>query len=85
VLLVGLHFWLAFLGVTIYVIVLSVAGTIQGLTWANGDPFIASVEAAAPFWSARAVSGTMMLLAHVIFAINVWKMTAGPVEPEPVR
>jgi cytochrome c oxidase cbb3-type subunit 1 len=83
-LLVGLHFWMAFLGVTIYVIVLSIAGTVQGLTWANGDPFIASVEAAAPFWSARAVSGTMMLLAHVIFAINVWKMTAGPVEPEPV-
>ena len=83
-LLVGLHFWLAFLGVTIYVIVLSIAGTLQGLTWANGDPFIASVEAAAPFWSARAVSGTMMLLAHVIFAINVWKMTAGRVEPEQI-
>jgi cytochrome c oxidase cbb3-type subunit I len=83
-LLVGMHFWLAFLGVTIYVIVLSIAGTIQGLTWANGDPFIASVEAAAPFWSARAISGTMMLLAHVIFAINVWKMTAGRVEPEVI-
>jgi cytochrome c oxidase cbb3-type subunit 1 len=81
-LLVGLHFWLAFLGVTIYVAVLSIAGTIQGITWANGDPFIASVEAAAPFWSARAVSGTMMLLAHVIFAVNVWKMTAGRAEPE---
>jgi cytochrome c oxidase cbb3-type subunit 1 len=76
-LLVGLHFWLAFLGVTIYVIVLSIAGTVQGITWANGDPFIASVEAAAPYWSARAVSGTMMLLAHVIFAVNVWQMIAG--------
>jgi cytochrome c oxidase cbb3-type subunit 1 len=77
-LLVGLHFWLAFLGVTIYVLVLSVAGTVQGLTWANGDPFIASVEAAAPYWSGRAISGTMMLLAHVIFAYNVWRMTLGP-------
>jgi cytochrome c oxidase cbb3-type subunit 1 len=75
ILLVGVHFWLAFLGVTIYVIVLSVAGTVQGLTWANGDPFIASVEAAAPYWSGRAVSGTMMLLAHLIFAYNVWQMT----------
>ncbi len=77
-LLVGLHFWLAFLGVTIYVIVLSVAGTVQGITWANGDPFIASVEAAQPYWSGRAVSGTMMLLAHVFFAYNVWQMTLAP-------
>ena len=77
-LLVGIHFWLAFLGVTIYVIVLSIAGTVQGLTWANGDPFIASVEAAQPYWSGRAVSGTMMLLAHVFFAYNVWRMTLAP-------
>ncbi len=77
-LLVGLHFWLAFLGVTIYVIVLSIAGTVQGITWANGDPFIVSVDAAAPYWSGRAVSGTMMLLAHAIFAYNVWQMTLGP-------
>jgi cytochrome c oxidase cbb3-type subunit 1 len=74
----GLHFWLAFLGVTIYVGALSIAGTIQGLTWASGDPFIASVHAAQPFWEARAVSGSMMFLAHCIFAYNVWKMTLAP-------
>jgi cytochrome c oxidase cbb3-type subunit 1 len=74
----GLHFWLAFLGVTIYVGVLSIAGTLQGLTWASGDPFIASVEAAAPYWEARAVSGSMMFVAHCIFAYNVWKMTLAP-------
>jgi cbb3-type cytochrome oxidase subunit 1 len=55
--------------------VLSIAGTVQGITWANGDPFIASVEAAQPYWTGRAVSGTMMLLAHFIFAYNVWQMT----------
>ncbi len=74
----GLHFWLAFLGVTIYVGVLSIAGTLQGLTWAHGDPFIASVEAAAPYWQARAVSGSMMFVAHCVFAYNVWKMTLAP-------
>ncbi|MEO6913388.1 MAG: cbb3-type cytochrome c oxidase subunit I [Candidatus Baltobacteraceae bacterium] len=82
-LLVGLHFWLAFLGVTIYVIVLLIAGTVQGITWANGDPFIASVEAAAPYWSGRAISGTMMLLAHVVFAYNVWQMTIAPAPKKP--
>ncbi len=63
---------------TIYVGVLSIAGTLQGLTWAGGDPFIASLQAAAPYWEARAVSGTMMFVAHCIFAYNVWKMTLGP-------
>ena len=75
---VGIHFWLALIGVTVYVAVLSIAGTEQGLTWANGDPFIASVEAAAPYWLARAVSGTMMFLAHVVFAYNVYTMTLAP-------
>jgi cytochrome c oxidase cbb3-type subunit I len=71
----GLHFWLATIGVTLYVLSLAAAGTLQGLTWASGNPFIASVDAAAPYWVARAVAGTMMFLAHVLFAFNVWKMT----------
>jgi cytochrome c oxidase cbb3-type subunit I len=75
---VGMHFWFALIGVTGYVLVLSGAGTAQGLTWAAGDPFIASVEAAQPFWLGRAVSGTMMFLAHIIFAYNVWRMTLAP-------
>ena len=76
--LVGIHFWFAFLGVTAYVIVLSIAGTVQGLTWIKGDPFIASVSAAQPYWLGRAVSGTMMFVAHIVFAYNVWKMTLAP-------
>jgi cytochrome c oxidase cbb3-type subunit I len=75
---VGIHFWFALIGVTGYVLVLSGAGTAQGLAWAAGDPFISSVEAAQPFWLGRAVSGTMMFLAHIVFAYNVWKMTLAP-------
>ncbi len=73
----GLHFWFATIGVTAYVIVLSIGGTLQGLDWAAGNPFIASVEATAPYWAARAISGTMMFLAHIIFAYNVYLMTIG--------
>jgi cytochrome c oxidase cbb3-type subunit 1 len=73
---VGVHFWFALLGVALYVVALSVAGTIQGMTWASGNPFIVSVENAAPFWLARAVAGSMMFVSHIIFAYNVWKMTA---------
>ena len=72
---VGVHFWFATLGVLLYVISLSIAGTMQGLTWATGNPFIVSVANAQPFWLARAVAGSMMFVAHVVFAYNVWKMT----------
>ncbi|GAC1426336.1 MAG: hypothetical protein NVSMB5_20850 [Candidatus Velthaea sp.] len=81
----GMHFWLAFLGVSFYVIVLSIAGTLQGMAWVAGDPFIKSVESAQPFWVARAVSGTMMLAAHVVFAYNVYRMTIAKSEPQTVR
>ena len=73
----GLHFWLSALGVSIYVVVLSIAGTLQGIHWAQGDPFITSVESATPFWVARAVAGTMMFLGHLLFAYNVYVMTVG--------
>jgi cytochrome c oxidase cbb3-type subunit 1 len=82
VLITGLHFWFAFLGVTIYVIALSIAGTMQGIAWASGNPFIASVESAAPYWLWRAVAGTMMFAGHVLFAYNVYLMTgARPARP----
>ena len=83
-LLTGLHFWFATVGVTAYVLFLSVGGTQQGLTWAAGNPFIASVEAAAPYWVGRAVSGTLMFAAHLIFAYNVFLMTLAPT-PESNR
>ncbi len=80
----GLHFWLATVGVTAYVAFLSVGGTEQGLTWASGNPFIASVEAAAPYWLGRAVAGIAMFGAHVFFAYNVYLMTVSS-QPEIMR
>ncbi|MDQ2680806.1 MAG: cbb3-type cytochrome c oxidase subunit I [Candidatus Eremiobacteraeota bacterium] len=74
----GLHFWFATIGVTFYVISLSIAGTVQGLTWAAGNPFIASVDAVAPYWVGRAVAGSLMFLSHIIFAYNVYLMTIAP-------
>lgn len=74
----GLHFWLATIGVTAYVVFLSVGGTEQGFNWASGNPFIASVEAAAPYWLGRAVAGVAMFAAHLLFAYNVYLMTFAP-------
>jgi cytochrome c oxidase cbb3-type subunit 1 len=73
-LLTGVHFWFALIGVTLYILVLSIGGTIQGINWASGNPFITSVEAAAPFWLARALGGAMMFVSHLLFAYNVYVM-----------
>lgn len=80
----GMHFWLALVGVTMYVLALSAAGTAQGLAWVAGNPFISSVESAGPFWVARAVAGLMMFASHVLFAYNVYRMTLARHTPAAV-
>jgi cytochrome c oxidase cbb3-type subunit 1 len=76
-LIMGIHFWLATVGMLIYVLALSIGGTVQGLDWVHGLPFIQSVVDMAPYWLWRAVGGTMMFLSHLLFAWNVWGMTYG--------
>jgi cytochrome c oxidase cbb3-type subunit 1 len=71
---VGVHFWLALVGVAVYVGALSIGGTLKGLSWLSGAPFIASVQAMESFWLGRAVGGGLMFLAHLVFAYNVWRM-----------
>lgn len=74
-LLMGIHFWMATVGIVIYVLALSIGGTVQGLDWIHGLPFIQSVADMAPFWLWRAVGGSLMFLSHLLFAWNVWQMT----------
>jgi cytochrome c oxidase cbb3-type subunit 1 len=81
--LARIHFLFATVGVTAYVVMLSIGGTLQGLDWATGGPFIASVESAAPYWLARAVAGAMMFVAHLVFAYNVYLMTRTRGRPGP--
>lgn len=71
---VGIHFWLAFIGLMIYTIPLMIGGTMRGIMWMNGKPFIDSVTAMAPFWLWRAIGGTLMWISHLIFAYNMYKM-----------
>lgn len=76
-LLMGIHFWWATVGMIIYVVSLSVGGTIQGLDWIHGLPFIDSVVNMAPYWLWRGIGGSMMFGSHLIFLWNVWFMTYG--------
>ncbi len=73
----SLHFWMALVGSFIYVISLSIGGTIQGLDWVQGKPFMQSVIDMQPYYVWRGVGGLLMFLSHVVFGWNVWRMTAG--------
>lgn len=71
---VGIHFWFAVIGLALYGSALSIGGTMQGLSWISGVPFMESVREMASFWLWRAVGGTLMFLSHIVFAYNMWRM-----------
>ncbi|MBD3750768.1 MAG: cbb3-type cytochrome c oxidase subunit I [Sphingobacteriales bacterium] len=73
---VGAHFWLALVGLQFYTIPLMIGGTLKGLSWAEGKPFIDSVVLMGPYWLWRAIGGSMMLLSHFFLGYNFYKMLA---------
>ncbi|QYM78657.1 cbb3-type cytochrome c oxidase subunit I [Horticoccus luteus] len=74
---VGAHFWMALVGLLLYTVPLMLGGTLRGLSWLEGKPFIDSVVLMAPYWLWRAIGGTLMWASHIIFAFNVYKMISG--------
>ncbi|HEY9724568.1 MAG TPA: cbb3-type cytochrome c oxidase subunit I [Oscillatoriaceae cyanobacterium] len=80
---VGMHFWLATVGIFIYFTFLTIGGAIRGVALVNGIPFVQSITYEYPYWIARIVGGMLMFLSHVVFAFNVAAMrpsNAGRVE-----
>ncbi len=75
---VGVHFWLALIGLLFYTIPLMIGGTLKGVTWMEGSPFIESVKLMAPYWLWRAIGGTLMWVAHLVFAFNFYRMVSRP-------
>jgi cytochrome c oxidase cbb3-type subunit 1 len=71
---VGIHFWMAFIGLLFYSIPLMIGGTLKGMMWMDGKPFIESVSLMAPYWLWRAIGGTMMWASHLVFAYNMYRM-----------
>jgi cytochrome c oxidase cbb3-type subunit 1 len=81
--LVELHFWVATIGVVLYIAAMWIAGVMQGLMWraVNADgtltySFIESVERTYPFYYVRLLGGAMFLGGMLIMAYNVWKTVA---------
>lgn len=72
--IVGIHFWLAFIGLLFYTIPLSIGATLRGLMWMDGKPFIDSVVMMFDYWIWRAIGGSLMFISHIVFAYNFYKM-----------
>jgi cytochrome c oxidase cbb3-type subunit 1 len=86
---VELHFWVATIGIVLYIAAMWIAGVMQGLMWRATNPdgtlvysFVESVKATYPFYVIRVLGGLLYLSGMVIMGWNVLKtVAAGKVEP----
>jgi cytochrome c oxidase cbb3-type subunit I len=81
--LVTTHFWVATIGIVVYIAAMWIAGVMQGLMWraVNDDgtltyTFIESVKATYPFYTIRVVGGLLYLAGMFLMAWNTYKTIA---------
>jgi cytochrome c oxidase cbb3-type subunit 1 len=82
--LITTHFWIATIGVVLYIAAMWIAGVMQGLMWraVNADgtltyAFVESVKATYPFYAIRLLGGTLFFAGMLIMAWNVWQTVRG--------
>jgi cytochrome c oxidase cbb3-type subunit 1 len=82
--LIELHFWIATIGIVLYIASMWIAGVMQGLMWraTNADgtltySFVESVKETYPFWKIRLLGGLMFLSGMLIMAYNMFLTMAG--------
>jgi cytochrome c oxidase cbb3-type subunit I len=76
---IELHFWVATIGIVLYIAAMWIAGVMQGLMWRaiNGDgtltyTFVESVKATYPFYVIRVIGGLLYLAGMLVMAWNTW-------------
>ena len=82
--LITLHFWVATIGVVLYIAAMWIAGVTQGLMWRAVNPdgtltysFVEAVKAMYPFYGIRLLGGALFFSGMLIMAYNVVKTVAG--------
>ena len=77
---IDLHFWIATIGVVIYIAAMWIAGVMQGLMWRAFEPdgtltysFVESVKATYPFYIVRLLGGLCFFSGMLLMALNVFK------------
>ena len=88
---IELHFWMATLGIVLYIAAMWISGVMQGLMWRAVNPdgtlvysFAESVKASFPFYVVRLMGGALYLGGMAVMAWNV-AMTARGAFFRPVR
>jgi cytochrome c oxidase cbb3-type subunit 1 len=83
--LVNVHFWLATIGVVIYIVAMWMSGVLQGLMWraVNSDgtltySFVESLEASYPFYVLRFIGGAFVVTGMLVMAYNCYKTIRAP-------
>jgi len=78
--LINVHFWVATVGIVLYITAMWIAGVMQGLMWrAVSDDgtltytFVESVKATYPFYAIRLLGGLLYLGGMVLMAWNMAK------------
>ncbi len=90
--LIEVHFWVATIGVVLYIASMWIAGVMQGLMWRATNPdgtltysFVESVKATYPFWTIRLLGGLLFLTGMCIMAYNMFlTMASGKAVDAPV-
>jgi cytochrome c oxidase cbb3-type subunit 1 len=82
--LVTLHFWVATIGIVLYIAAMWIAGVMQGLMWRAVNPdgtltyaFVESVKATYPYYAVRLLGGVLYFSGMLIMAWNVYKTVVG--------
>jgi cytochrome c oxidase cbb3-type subunit 1 len=75
---IELHFWIATIGIVLYIAAMWIAGVMQGLMWRATNPdgtlvytFVESVKATYPYYVIRLLGGLLYLGGMLIMAWNV--------------
>ena len=87
--LVSYHFWIATIGVVLYITSMWISGIMQGLMWRAYDQFgflqfsfIETVEAMFPYYVIRAGGGVLFLLGALIMCYNFYRTIKGDLASE---
>ncbi len=87
--LIETHFWVATIGIVLYISSMWISGIMQGLMWRAVNPdgtltysFVESVQAMHPYYIIRLLGGVLYLGGMLIMAYNIFRTIAGarPVE-----
>jgi cytochrome c oxidase cbb3-type subunit 1 len=89
---IELHFWIATIGIVLYIAAMWIAGVMQGLMWRAVNPdgtlvytFVESVKATFPYYVIRLLGGVLYLSGMLIMAWNVvMTVRNGRAAPQPI-